>query len=103
MPSNQNEDIIGKRIYSAEIRSQSLDFRTDKNAQLIPLELPEEIQQQSFKIAAALELKWTAIDWRLTPAGKYFFLEANPSPMFVHFEQQTNYPITEAIINLLTA
>jgi len=93
---------LGKKIYSAEIRSNSLDFRQDINARLIPLELPAEIEEQSFKIAAALGLKWTAIDWRLTPAGEYFFLEANPSPMFIHFEQQTNYPITSAIIDLLT-
>ncbi len=92
---------IGKKIYSAEIRSNSLDFREDINARLIPLELPAEIEEQSFKIAAALGLKWTAIDWRLTPAGEYFFLEANPSPMFIHFEQETNYPITSAIIDLL--
>jgi D-alanine-D-alanine ligase-like ATP-grasp enzyme len=46
-------------------------------------------------------LEWTAIDWRLKPTGEYVFLEANPSPMFIHFERQTNFPITQKLVNLL--
>jgi hypothetical protein len=47
-------------------------------------------------------LEWTAIDWRLTEAGEYVFLEANPSPMFLHFEQQTGFPITQQLVQQLT-
>lgn len=46
-------------------------------------------------------LEWTAIDWHLKLTGEYVFLEANPSPMFLHFEQQTKFPITESLVNLL--
>jgi glutathione synthase/RimK-type ligase-like ATP-grasp enzyme len=46
-------------------------------------------------------LEWTAIDWRVKPTGEYVFLEANPSPMFIHFERQTGFPITEKLVNLL--
>jgi glutathione synthase/RimK-type ligase-like ATP-grasp enzyme len=93
--------VIRDSIYSAEIRSQYLDFREDREAQLIPVELPELVQQQCRAIAKAFFLEWTAIDWRLTPNGEYVFLEANPSPMFLHFEQQTGFPITQELINLL--
>lgn len=94
--------VIGKAVYAAEIRSPEIDFREDEDAILIPLELPAQIRAQSIAIAKALFLEWTAIDWRLTPAGEYVFLEANPSPMFIHFEQQTGYPITEKLVALLT-
>jgi len=99
--TNIRSYVIAGSVYSAEIRSQALDFREDVQAELIPLELPESIQQQCREIAKALMLEWTAIDWRKTPTGEYVFLEANPSPMFLHFEQQTGFPITEELIKLL--
>ena len=93
--------ISGDSIYSAEILSPSLDFREDLNAELIPRKLPQQIKQKCYAIAQALFLEWTAIDWRLNPSGEYVFLEANPSPMFLHFEQKTGFPITEELVQLL--
>ncbi|MEL6326835.1 MAG: hypothetical protein AAFQ61_08020, partial [Cyanobacteria bacterium J06626_23] len=94
--------VIGNALYAAEIRSTAIDFRADQKAPILPIEIPDDIQQQCHQIAQALGLIWTAIDWRLTPDGQFVFLEANPSPMFIHFERQTQYPITQALIDLLT-
>ena len=94
--------VIGETVYAAEIRSPSLDFREDLEAMLLPVVLPDSIKQQCLEIARALWLEWTAIDWRLTEAGEYVFLEANPSPMFLHFEQQTGFPITQQLVQQLT-
>ena len=99
--TNIRSYVIGNAVYSAEIRSQSLDFREDREAELISVALPEAIHQQCLAITKALMLEWTAIDWRLRPTGEYVFLEANPSPMFLHFEQQTGFPITAELLNLL--
>ena len=93
--------VIANSVYSAEIRSPSLDFREDLEAELIPVELPEFVQHQCLAITQALMLEWTAIDWRLSPRREYIFLEANPSPMFLHFERQTSFPITQELIRLL--
>ncbi|HIK05379.1 MAG TPA: hypothetical protein IGS40_11815 [Trichormus sp. M33_DOE_039] len=99
--TNIRSYVIGDAIYSAEIRSSQLDFREDREAELIPVELPASIQQQCLDIAKVLMLEWTAIDWRLKPNGEYVFLEANPSPMFLHFENQTGFPITQKLVQLL--
>jgi glutathione synthase/RimK-type ligase-like ATP-grasp enzyme len=99
--TNIRSYVIGNYVYTAEIRSKSLDFREDENAELIPVELPLELQQKCREIASSLYLEWTAIDWRLAPTGEYFFLEANPSPMFIHFEEQTGFPITQELVQLL--
>ncbi|BAY20346.1 RimK-like ATP-grasp domain protein [Calothrix sp. NIES-2100] len=93
--------VIADAVYSAEIRSPALDFREDMEAELIPIQIPESVQQQCLAITQALKLEWTAIDWRLKPTGEYIFLEANPSPMFLHFEKQTGYPITDKLLSLL--
>lgn len=101
--TNIRSYVVGKNVYSAEIRSNSLDFREDKQAKLIYLELPEDIKKQCLAITEAFGLKWTGIDWRFKPSGEYVFLEANFSPMFLHFERQTGCPITEDLISLLTS
>ncbi len=99
--TNIRSYLINQKVYSAEIRSQCLDFRDDENVQIIPIKTPENIQKQCRIISQALFLKWTGIDWRLTPDGEYVFLEANPSPMFLHFEKQTGFPITQELVQLL--
>lgn len=67
----------------------------------MPIELPQNVKQQCLAIAKAFFLEWTAIDWRLTPSGEFVFLKANPSPMFLHFERQTSFPITQELVKLL--
>ena len=93
--------VINESVYGAEIHSDSVDFREDLQAELIPINIPEYIKQQCLAITKALMLEWTAIDWRLNPTGEYIFLEANPSPMFLYFEQKTGFPITQELLTLL--
>jgi glutathione synthase/RimK-type ligase-like ATP-grasp enzyme len=100
--TNIRSYVIADTVYAAEIRSTAVDFRDDSAATVLPVALPVYVQQQCRAIARALYLTWTAIDWRLTPGGDYVFLEANPSPMFLHVEQQTGFPITPALVQLLT-
>lgn len=99
--TNIRSYVIGEKIYSAELRSESVDFREDHSTQLIPINLPQSVSQWCLLIKQALGLEWTAIDWRRNELGDYYFLEANPSPMFLHFEKQTQLPITEALLDLL--
>lgn len=101
--TNIRSYVVGDKVYSAEIQSSSVDFRSDAAAELIPLTLPRSIEQACLQIARRLLLVWTAIDWRRTPTEEYIFLEANPSPMFLYFEQQTGWPITEALVHLLVS
>lgn len=101
--TNIRSYVIGDSVYTAEIRSATLDFREDAQAELLPVKLPDLIRQQCLAITKALMLEWTAIDWRLKPSGEYVFLEANPSPMFIYFEHQTSFPITRDLVQLLMA
>lgn len=99
--TNVRTYVVGDQVYGAEIRSASVDFRLDRQSELIPIQLPDEVENRCRAIARVLLLDWTAIDWRRRPDGQYVFLEANPSPMFIHFENQTHFPITQALVNLL--
>lgn len=93
--------VIEDQVYSAEVQSEQIDFRADESAEHIAIETPREIQQKALKILIEFGMKWTAIDWRRDLCGNYYFLEANPSPMFTYFERCTGYPITQQLTRLL--
>lgn len=94
--------VAGQRVSACEIRTAAVDFRDDPQPQIVPLDVPDELRRQSLAVARAFGLLWTGIDWRRTPPGRYVFLEANPSPMFLGFEHATGLPLTEHLLDLLT-
>lgn len=93
--------VAGERVLACEIRTEAIDFRDDPCPGLFVHRLSAETEKVCRRIARALELLWTGIDFRRTPEGEYVFLEANPSPMFLGFEQATGLPLTEALVDLL--
>jgi hypothetical protein len=95
--------VAGQRIMACEIRTDALDYREDPAPRIEALRLPAEVEAWCLTIARALELCWTGIDLRRTPAGRYVFLEANPSPMFLGFETQSGLPLTDSLVDLLLA
>ncbi len=92
---------VDGQFFPAEIQANSLDFRDDPKAPIVPITLPESVQKDCQTIAQALGLTFSGIDARKTPDGEYIFIEANPSPMFIHFEQRTGYPISETLLETL--
>jgi hypothetical protein len=94
--------VAGERVLACEVRTEALDFRDDQEPQIVPHELPAEVAGDCVDVARALDLLWTGIDFRLAPEGRYFFLEANPSPMFLGFEARSGLPLTVSLAALLT-
>ncbi len=95
--------VAGERVLACEVRTVELDFRDDPSPRILPHALAPGVEANCLRIARALDLLWTGIDLRLTPEGRYVFLEANPSPMFLGFEQQAGLPLTESLAALLVA
>lgn len=95
--------VIGDQIFSAEIQASTLDFREDLNANIVPVELPENIKEDCFKIMKLLDLNFSGIDIRHNKkTDEYVFIEANPSPMFTNFEYHTGLPISSTLVSLLS-
>ncbi len=92
---------INGDIFAGEIRAKTLDFRDDPSAPIVPVTLPPSVVEDCQQITQHLLLLFSGIDARRTPEGEYVFLEANPCPMFIHFEQQSGYPISDRLVDLL--
>ena len=88
-------------LYSMIIESSTIDFREDVNSKLIPVDLPQKVKDDCFKMMEIADLKYSGIDIRLSNAGEYVFIEANPAPMFLHAEKVTGFPLTEELVKLL--
>lgn len=93
--------VVGEKIFAGKIEAQTIDFREDSDAQITPVELPQNIQADCLKTIKALKLRYSGVDIRLTPEGEYVFIEANPAPMFIHFERVTGYPISDTLMQEL--
>lgn len=99
--TNIRSFVAGDRVLSCELKTESLDYRDDPDPVIEQVSLPKDVEEQCLQIATALELVWTGIDFRRTPDGRHVFLEANPSPMFMGFEDRTGLPLTESLAELL--
>jgi glutathione synthase/RimK-type ligase-like ATP-grasp enzyme len=95
--------IAGDALHACEFETQALDYRDDPAARLKAIDLPQEVVADCRQTASLLGLVWTGIDLRRTGDGRFVLLEANPSPMFLGFEERTGLPLTTSLINLLTA
>jgi hypothetical protein len=93
--------VAGKRVLACEVHADTLDFRDTDDPRISKHELPPEMDAICRRIAETLELLWTGIDLRLTREGKYVFLEANPSPMFLGFQRRCGLPLMESLASLI--
>ena len=98
---NVRSYVLGKDVLSVQIDPSELDYRNDENATVSMTIVPREVQHLAIRICQALGMHWCAIDWRKTAKGKYFFLEANPSPYFLKVENDTGLDITAKLVALL--
>jgi hypothetical protein len=100
--------IMGENVFAAAIYSQEtsypVDFRMDMGAGRVEtFVLPSEIVARLHTFMERLGLVYGAIDMRLTPDGRYVFLEINPAGQWLFVEERTRQPMTEAFISLLVA
>lgn len=97
--------VVGDEIFPCQIVCDATDYRYpgEEDVDLRPCELPAEVEERCFKLAASMGLPVAGIDLRRTPEGEWFCLEVNPSPAFSYYQAHAKLPISEAIARLLAA
>jgi glutathione synthase/RimK-type ligase-like ATP-grasp enzyme len=95
--------VVGDEVYACEIVSDADDYRyADGRVDLRPAVLPQDIADRCRRLSRAQNLLVAGLDLRLTPDGRWFCFEVNPSPAFPYFEPASG-PIADAIARLLMA
>ena len=97
--------VVGSSVIATEIVSSADDYRYAARAKarvaMAPVDLPAEFADRCRSLLRSLGLSLAGIDFRQTPDGKWYCLEANPSPGFTYFEAATGQPIAAAVADLL--
>jgi glutathione synthase/RimK-type ligase-like ATP-grasp enzyme len=98
--------MMGEHVFAAAIYSQetsyTVDFRMDMDAGRVEaFEMPGGVIERLRALMERLGLVYGAIDMRLTPDGRYVFLEINPAGQWMFIEHRTGQPMTEAFVRLL--
>jgi MvdD family ATP-grasp ribosomal peptide maturase len=101
--------VVGDRVFTASIDSQvsplaQHDWRKDGAALLKNwerFELPGSLERQILRLMDHFGLNYGALDFILTPDGRYVFLEVNPAGEFFWLEDHPGLPISASIADVL--
>jgi glutathione synthase/RimK-type ligase-like ATP-grasp enzyme len=96
---------VGGEFFAAATDVRNADYPQDVRMNLDAIytahELPPETTTKLGALMERLGLVYGAIDLRLTPEGRYVFLEINPAGQFLYIERATGQPIAAALANVL--
>jgi glutathione synthase/RimK-type ligase-like ATP-grasp enzyme len=93
--------VVGGEMFAAAIHSAETSYQADyrmdlDSARVEPFELPQDVRTGIERLMGRLGLVYGAIDMRLTPDGRFVFLEINPSGEWLFVEERSGQPITAA-------
>jgi len=92
---------IGAEVFATAIVSDAVDYRyahrEGGDAKLEETDLDPALSQRCVDLAASLGLAFAGIDLRVTPDGRVYCFEVNPSPAFSYYESHTGQPIANAV------
>ena len=99
--------VVGDEIFSCQIISKADDYRyaarQGERVRIIPFDLPEDIGFRCRALTKAMGLVMAGLDLRLTPDGKWYCFEVNPSPGFTYYQRACGHHIDEAIARVLAS
>ncbi|GAA0981264.1 MULTISPECIES: ATP-grasp ribosomal peptide maturase [Nocardiopsidaceae] len=98
--------VAGEMVFAVRIDAASptarIDWRADyRHLSYLPVEPPAEVSKAVRKLMRELHLTFGALDFVVTPDGRWVFLELNPNGQWGWIQLATGLPIAEAIADNL--
>ena len=94
---NVRVHVIDGKIVSILIQAKQVDYRYDKQPIFIDYILPKKIESMCVDVCKKLNLNLCGIDI-IVKDGRYYFLEANPSPGYDYYERKMQHNFISAYI-----
>lgn len=76
---------VGNQVHAQRVFCSELDYRYAKKSKWQTIQMPEEVNKRCIEIKDEIGLVICGIDLIMSE-GKYYLLEANPSPGYTYFE-----------------
>lgn len=98
--------VIGDRMFPVAIHAGSeaakLDWRTDyASLTYEPVEMPTHVEKGVRQLMDELGLFFGALDFAVTPDGRWMFFEVNPNGQWHWIAAKTGLPLVEAMADAL--
>ena len=96
--------VVGDNYQAELIQCPTVDYRLDYQlAEHFPNhQIPSDLARKIIKATKAFGLVFAGWDFKLTPEGEYWCLEANPMPGYDGYDRRCEGQITDLIIDYLT-
>ncbi len=93
--------VVGNDAHAFELRSPSLDYRAEQDADIRTAPVPSHVQALR-SMMTELRMDFGAADFKTDPiSGELVFLELNTSPMFARFDQVSEGRLTASMVRHL--
>lgn len=93
--------VVSNQVFATEIISTGVDYRFDSSGNKFkPFAAPPDIEELCREFNRLEALILGGFDFRVTPDGNWYCLEANPVPNFLPYEMETGQQIGNAILDL---
>lgn len=93
--------VVDSEIFATSFQSApeyEVDYRSGiGTATVAPYDLPDDIAEKLLKLMNHFDLKYGAVDFRVTPEGEHVFFEVNPAGEYLFASERTGQPIPQAI------
>lgn len=104
--TNVRVHTVDTEVFATAIHTDATDYRyahrqSGKEAELQAIELSDALSERCIGLSRALGLPFAGIDLKMTPDGRVFCFEVNPSPAFSYYESGTGQPIARAVARYL--
>jgi len=102
--ANVRVHVIDNKCYCVKIRSQEVDYRYDRSAEVVESvhAIPAELASMCVDVTRSLGLVFSGIDFVLSDAdGEYYCLEVNPMPGYHGYDLTLNGAISEGLCAFL--
>ncbi|HEV2089025.1 MAG TPA: ATP-grasp ribosomal peptide maturase [Cryptosporangiaceae bacterium] len=99
--------VVDDQLFAARLTAGSeaarVDWRSDYPSLVYAVdEVPAEVRLAVLRLLAELGLRFAAMDFVVTPAGRWVFLDLNPNGQWAWIEHETGLPLCAAIADALT-
>ncbi len=92
---------VDGEMFATAFRSKQqyeVDYRSGiGSAEVFPYTLPDDVVTRLQALLDHFELKYGAVDFRVTPEGEHVFFEVNPAGEYLFAVDRTNQPVPQAI------
>lgn len=103
--TNVRVHVVDTAVHATAISSDATDYRyaTRESAttEMSATRLPPAIEEKCIALTKALGLAFSGIDLKRTPDDEWYCFEVNTSPGYSYFEQHTEQPIADALVDYL--